>query len=133
MKKIFFRLMMLCMTALVLPIATSCSDDDDDMTPNIPEQPTPSNTVYITNGTGSISFQRFRVAFLTANGETLTNKEYGTVNVGESITATIPTGATQYYMGTVLNGKYFFSPNYPVSITNIKVSYDELMEWRANN
>lgn len=125
MKTFKYYSIMLVMLVCCVGFA-SCSDDDDD-------DNSTSNEVKITNLTGSISFQSFRIVFLTANGETLINKDYGTVNNGESVSATIPTGATEYYMGTKINNIYFFSPNYPVSINNLKISYDEVAQWRSNS
>lgn len=127
--------MLLFMTVMSMSMMAACSSDDDDDDGAVraePSQTVSANEVRITNNTGSISFNSFRVVFVTANDEILTNKDYGTVNMGESITAPIPTGATEYYVGTKMSGKYFFSPNYPVSIKDLRVTYDEVMQWRSN-
>ena len=110
--------MMLVMLALSVSFV-SCSDDDD----------TPSVITVSNNSTYTLN--RFRVVFVTEKGETLTDKEYGTLSPDDKITAEIPTGAAEYYMATYIN-RWYFSPNYSISITNNKLTSAVVGEWMSN-
>lgn len=107
----------------------SCSKDEPEETP---EYPTADYTKVVISNNGVTTLQRFRVVFLNAKREILTDKDFGTLAPGESITANIPTGATEYYMATYLYSKWFFSPNYEVSIISLKLSEAEIGQWTSN-
>lgn len=119
MKTVKFLSMMLVMLALSVSFV-SCSDDNDD---------TPAIITISNNSTYTLN--RFRVVFVTEKGEKLTDKEYGTLSQDDKITAEIPAGAAEYYMATYIN-TWFFSPNYPISITNNKLTSDVVNEWMTN-
>ncbi len=105
---------------MVTFLITSCNKDDDDPQPQ---------TVTITNKTGSITLKSFRVVFVNGKGETLTDRDYGTFNPDDEVSAEIPTGAEEYYMATFLNSRWFFSPDYSVSITTNKLTSDGVGQW----
>jgi hypothetical protein len=112
----------------------SCGDDekekDEIVKPD--DRVMPVTDVTITNSS-VITLQRFRVVFLNSRGETLTDKDYGTLAPNDYITAKIPTGATQYYMATYLSSTWFFSANYDISITSMRLTDAEVGEWRSNS
>lgn len=110
---------MLLVLMMAVPFLAACSDDDDEA------------VLTVTNDTGSRTLQRFKIVFLTGNGEILIDREYGTFSPGDRISAEIPIGAEEYYMGTYLNA-WYFSPNYPASITNNVLTYDGVGQWRTN-
>lgn len=111
----------------------SCGDDEKEIikTDDPPRQTTITD-VTITNSS-VITLQRFRVVFLNSRGETLTDKDYGTLAPNDYISAKIPTGATQYYMATYLSSTWFFSANYDISITSMRLTDAEVGEWRSNS
>lgn len=88
--------------------------------------------VTITNNS-TYTLYRFRVVFLNSKNEELTDKDLGTVDPGQKITVDIPTSATEYYMATYLNYKWFFSPNYDISYTNLTLSTSEIGNWHSNS
>ena len=104
---------------LLLAMSSSSCDPDD------------FETITVTNNSGSYVLNRFRIVFLNAGGETLQDKEYGTFSPGDSHTVEIPTGAAEYYMATY-KSKWYFSPNYSVSVTKNKLTYDGIDQWRSN-
>ena len=116
--KLSYVVMLLVMIAM--PFLAACSDDDDEA------------VLTVTNDTGSMTLSRFTIVFVNHLGETLTGREYGTFSPGDRISAEIPIGAEEYYMGFVLSGRWFVSPNYPVSITNNVLTYDGVEQWRSN-
>lgn len=115
--KLSYVVMLLVMMAM--PFLAACSDDDDEA------------VLTVTNDTGSMTLSRFTIVFVNHLGETLTDREYGTFSPGDRISAEIPIGAEEYYMGTYLNA-WYFSPNYPASITNNVLTYDGVGQWRTN-
>ena len=92
----------------------------------------PETKVTITNNS-TYTLYRFRVVFVNGKYEELTDRDFGTLDPGTSITADIPTSATEYYMATYLNSKWFFSPNYEVSYTNLSLSSSEIGNWSTNS
>lgn len=76
----------------------------------------PETKITITNNS-TYSLYRFRVVFINSRLEELTDRDFGTLDPGTTITADIPTSATEFYMATYSNYKWFFSPNYDVSYT----------------
>lgn len=88
--------------------------------------------VTITNSS-TYSLYRFRVVFVNSRSEELTDRDFGTLDPGTTIIADIPTSATEFYMATFLNSKWFFSPNYDVSYTNLSLSTAEIGKWSANS
>ena len=109
---------MLLALMMAVPFLAACSNDDDDQA-----------VLTVTNKTGSMTLSRFRIVFLTGKGETLTDREYGTFSPGDRVSAEIPIGAEEYYMATYLNA-WYFSPNYPVSITDNVLTYDGVGQWQ---
>lgn len=118
LKKLSYLLGILMVTTFLI---TSCNKDDD---------PKPQ-TVTIINKTGSITLKSFRVVFINGKGETLTDRDYGTFNPDDEVTAEIPTGAEEYYMATKQNNSWFFSPDYAISITTNKLTTDGVGEWTS--
>ena len=92
----------------------------------------PETKVTITNNS-TYTLSRFRVIFLNVRGEQLTDRDFGTLDPGMSISADIPTSATEYYMATYLNSRWFFSPNYDVTYTNLSLGTAEIGNWSANS
>ncbi len=115
-----FSYVAILLVMMVVPFLAACGDDGDDQ-----------DVLTVTNDTGSRTLQRFRIVFLTGNGETLIDREYGTFSPGDRISAEIPIGAEEYYMATYLNA-WYFSPNYPASITDNVLTYDGVGQWRSN-
>ena len=111
-----YLVMMIAMLAMSISLP-SCGDDVDAIT--------------VTNDSGSVVLNRFRIVFLNASSETLQDKEYGTFSPGDSHTVEIPTGAAEYYMACY-KSKWYFSPNYSVSVTKNKLTYDGIDQWRSN-
>ena len=111
----------------------SCGDDEKEIVK--PDDPpvTPKITDVTITNSSVITLQRFRVVFLNSRGETLTDKDYGTLAPNDYISAKIPTGATQYYMATYLSSTWFFSANYDISITSMRLTDAEVGEWRSNS
>lgn len=112
-----YLVMMIAMLAMSISLP-SCGGDDVD-------------AITVTNDSGSVVLNRFRIVFLNTNGETLQDKEYGTFSPGDSHTVEIPTGAEEYYMAAY-NSRWYFSPNYSVSVTKNKLTYDGIEQWRSN-
>lgn len=92
----------------------------------------PETKVTITNSS-TYSLYRFRVVFVNSRLEQLTDRDFGTLDPGTTITADIPTSATEFYMATYLNSKWFFSPNYDVTYTNLNLTTAEIGNWSANS
>ena len=112
-----YLMVMIAMMAMCVSLS-SCGGDDPDC-------------ITVTNNSGSYVLERFRIVFLNTSGETLQDKEYGTFSPGDSHTVEIPTGADEYYMATY-SGKWYFSPNYSVSLKKNKLTYDGIQQWRSN-
>lgn len=91
-----------------------------------------TNKVTITNSS-TYTLYRFRVVFMNSRLEELTDRDFGTLDPGTKITADIPTSASEYYMATYLNNKWFFSPNYDVTYTNLSLTTAEIGNWSANS
>ena len=92
----------------------------------------PETKVTITNSS-TYTLYRFRVVFMNSRLEELTDRDFGTLDPGTTITADIPTSATEFYMATYLNSKWFFSPNYDVTYTNLSLTTAEIGNWSANS
>lgn len=121
MKRIKFLSMLLLMLVTTFSFA-ACSDDDDEN----------GSGLVITNSS-TYTLQRFRVVFITAQGETLSDREYGTFYPGaKQEIPEIPAGAAYYYMATYANNMWFFSVNYEVSVRNLSITTDVIGEWRTN-
>lgn len=121
MKRFKFLSMLLLMLVTTFSFA-ACSDDDDDA----------STGLVITNSS-TYTLQRFRVVFITSQGETLSDREYGTFYPGaKQEIPVIPVGAAYYYMATYQNNMWFFSANYEVSYRNLSITTDVIGEWRTN-
>ena len=88
--------------------------------------------VTITNNS-TYTLNRFRVVFMNSRLEELTDRDFGTLAPGTTITADIPTSATEFYMATYLNNKWFFSPNYDVTYTNLSLTTSEIGHWSTNS
>ena len=102
----------------------SCSSDDDG-------DPTAGGTISIVNQSTE-TLERFTVTFLNERMEILTQRDYGTFLPGDNISAEIPTGAAEYYMGTYLYGMWFFSPNYSISIRTNNLTQSVVDQWTTN-
>lgn len=92
----------------------------------------PETKVTITNSS-TYSLYRFRVVFMNSRLEELTDRDFGTLDPGTTITADIPTSATEFYMATYLNSRWYFSPNYDVTYTNLSLTTAEIGNWSANS
>ena len=92
----------------------------------------PETKVTITNSS-TYTLYRFRVVFVNSRFEELTDRDFGTLDPGTTITADIPTSATEFYMATYLNSKWFFSPNYDITYTNLSLTTAEIGNWSANS
>lgn len=92
----------------------------------------PETKVTITNNS-TYTLYRFRVVFLNSRLEQLTDRDFGTLDPGTTITADIPTSAIEFYMATYNNNNWFFSPNYDVSYTHLSLSTAEIGNWSANS
>lgn len=92
----------------------------------------PETKVTITNSS-TYTLYRFRVVFMNSRLEELTDRDFGTLDPGTSITADIPTSATEFYMATYLNSRWYFSPNYDVTYTNLSLTTAEIGNWSANS
>ncbi len=88
--------------------------------------------VTVTNNS-TYTLYRFRVVFLNSKLEQLTDRDFGTLDPGSTITADIPTSAKEFYMATYLNSRWYFSPNYEVTYTNLSLSTAEIGNWSANS
>ena len=88
--------------------------------------------VTVTNGS-IYTLERFRIVFLNARNEKLTDRDFGTLAPGNNISVDIPTGATEYYMATYLYNTWFFSPNYGVNYTSLNLTSDEIGNWATNS
>ena len=106
---------------------SSCGGDDAGEIPQKIDPPVATG-ITITNNS-SYSYNRFTVVFLNDDKERLGDKDYGTVSPGESVTASIATGATQYYIRIYANGRYYYSPNYKVSTTSLSLTNDSYWEY----
>ena len=84
-----------------------------------------NNSIYV--------LERFRVVMLNSKMETLTDRDFGTLSPGNSVTMDIPTGATEYYMATYLYSTWFFSPNYDIQYSSLSLSTDEIGGWKSNS
>lgn len=90
-----------------------------------------SNQICVTNNS-TYTLERFRVVFMNARLEELTDRDFGTLAPGTTIYADIPTAATEYYMATYL-GKWYFSANYSVEYTDMVLTTAEVGNWSANS
>lgn len=88
--------------------------------------------VTITNSS-TYTLYRFRVVFMNSRLEELTDRDFGTLDPGTTITADIPTSATEFYMATYLNSRWYFSPNYDVTYTYLSLTTAEIGNWSANS
>ena len=133
MKKNYLWSLLTIMMAAVLSVGfTSCGgDDDDDLIP----EPTPvSNTIRVTNGTGSFTFRNFTFIFCNRVGEKISTKDCGTIGDNDVASATIPTGCTFFYFGFHVGNYTVVSPNYYIddeSTRNIRVTYEMVTSWDA--
>lgn len=91
-----------------------------------------TKTVTVTNNS-TYTLYRFRVVFLNNRLEQLTDRDFGTLDPGTTITADIPTAATEYYMATYLSGRWYFSANYSVDYTDMILTTAEVNNWSANS
>ena len=91
----------------------------------------PDTRVTIINNS-TYTLERFRVVFLNSRLESLTDRDFGTLSPGTSVTADIPTSATQFYMATYLNSRWYFSPNYDIEFTYLNLTTAEVGNWSAN-
>ena len=131
-KKDFFMSMLTMIMVAVLSFGlTSCSKDDPEPTPEPTPVPVVATSVTITNQS-TLTLTRFRVVFLNASNEILTDKDYGTMYPNDYISAPIPTSATQYYMATYINSTWYFSVNYNISYTSLSITDAVVREWRSN-
>lgn len=111
----------------------SISGGDDYSTISVTQAGRKQETrVRITNNS-VYSLSRFRVVFVNSQYEKLTDRDFGTLDPGDYITADIPTAATTYYMATYLNDRWFFSPDYDVTYTNLNLSTSEIGNWSTNS
>lgn len=100
---------------------SSCDDEEE----NAKKVTIKNNSTY--------TLERFRIIFLNARDETLVDKDFGTLAPGESISIEIPAAATEYYMATYLSNIWFFSPNYTITYTSLKLSTSEVNNWGRNS
>lgn len=105
--------------------ASSCSDDKND------EPSAVVGKISITNSS-SYTLSGFIVNFTNDKGEIITREQKGTVKPKDKISVDIPIGATMYYMGTSLQGTYFFSPDYSVSVRNQVLTDQIVGNWTSN-
>lgn len=92
----------------------------------------PETKITITNNS-TYTLYRFRVIFINSRLETLTDRDFGTLDPGTTITADIPTSATEFYMAEYFNNRWYFSPNYDVTYTNLSLTTAEVGNWSANS
>lgn len=92
-------------------------------------QPT---SVSITNNS-TYTLNRFTVHFVNSKYEELSSRDFGTLYPNSSITAEIPTGATEYYMATYLGSRWYFSANYSIDFTNMLLTTAEVGNWSTNS
>ena len=124
MKKIFnFKWMAMLMVAVLSLGFTSCSDDDD-------KEP---SGIYITNGS-SYSFNRFTVVYLNDksnnDGEIISTQDFGTLNPQGSVTASIPAGATYYYLYMINGSESYVSADYAITVKRLNI--DNNFRWYSN-
>lgn len=105
---------------------TACDDKNE------PDEVIQETKVTVTNNS-AYTLYRFRVVFVNSKLEELTDRDFGTLDPGSTITADIPTSAKDFYMATYLNSKWFFSPNYEVTYKNLSLSTAEIDNWSANS
>jgi len=132
LKKILKRtsvLPLLVFVALSVGLSSCGGDDNKESEPD--PGPRPATAVTVSNSS-VITLKRFRVVFLNALNEILTDKDFGTLAPGEAISASIPQGATQYYMATYLEGDWYFSANYQISFTSMNLTDAVVNEWKTN-
>lgn len=91
----------------------------------------PETRVTITNGS-TYTLERFTVHFINSRLEELSARDFGTLYPNSTISADIPTGATEYYMATY-SSKWFFSANYSIEYTNMVLTTAEVGNWSANS
>lgn len=103
---------------------SSCGDDDDDIVPE---------TKVTIKNSSTITLNRFRVVFVNSRFEKITDLDFGTLTPGRSVTADIPTGATEYYLGMYYSGLWFFSPNYDISYKNLNLTDAEIGNWTTSS
>ncbi len=127
MKQIY-RLLGLMLMVVCAVGFTACGDDEDEPAP---APPVDSTVISITNGS-SYTLDDFIVVFTNTKGETISRERKGTLKPGGHVEADIPQGAVYYYMGTMLMGSRFFSPDYEVSLKSIRLTDDTVGEWRTN-
>ena len=88
--------------------------------------------ITITNNS-TYSLYRFRVVFLNSRLELLTDRDCGTFDPGATVTVDIPTAATEFYMATYLNNRWFFSPDYDVTYTDLRLTTGEINNWSSSS
>lgn len=88
-----------------------------------------STRVTITNST-NYTFKRFTVHFVNSRMEELPDRDFGTLYPNSTITADIPSGATEYYMA-FYESRWRFSPNY--SIEDSEMVITDVGKWTANS
>lgn len=118
------------LTALSMSL-TSCSRDNDKIENGREDPPPPPTSITVTNN-GTYTLSRFRIVFLNSSREKLSEKDCGTLAPNDRATAKIPTAAKEYYMATYMYSKWFFSPYYDISYTNLTISDSEIGEWTTN-
>ena len=90
---------------------------------------TQATKVTITNKT-TYTLKRFTVHFVNSRLEELPDRDFGTVDPNSTVSADIPTGATEYYMA-FYDSRWWFSPNYSIEYTeNLITSVDK---WTSNS
>lgn len=119
MKKITKLLGMLCMCFLILAV-TSCNNEDEV-----------NQQVKVTNNS-TYSLSSFRVTFENAYNETLSRRDFGDFDPGQTVRADVPVGASRYYLSTYSSGYTFFSPYYEVRITTLNLTNDMVGAWTTN-
>lgn len=105
---------------------SSCSDDDND------EPSAVVGKVTITNSS-TYTLTDFTVNFINDSYEIITREKKGTLKPNEKVTVDIPIGATNYYMGTTSNGRYYWSPNYSTSVKSQVLTDQIIGNWTANS
>ena len=123
MKKHYSVLIAMFLLFVAANTFTACGGDEVD--------DTTQGTLVIKNNS-IYSLQRFAIRFINSRGETISDIDKGTFEPGSSQKCTIPIGATEYYMRTLLGGTYFFSPNYEVSIKKITLDNSTVGAWTSN-
>lgn len=137
-KNFLWSLLILLMSVTMCAGFTSCSHDDHDDPPVIKDDGGNNGgnnhvqQLTITNNS-TYTLPRFTVVFLNSRMEILTTQDKGTLDPGYSVSVEIPTAAKEYYMATYLNGKYYFSANYDITYSSMRLTNAEVGLWSANS